>query len=191
MNKNNKQSLAFQAKKDLVVSLTPKLKISSSIVFVNYAGLSVTLQQKLKSELKAIGSDMTVVKNTLIKLAGKEAGLTDEALSDEVLSGQTALILTEGDSVAPIQVLGKFVKENQVPQFKVGIIDGAFQDKNALLKISTLPTKDVLYSQVVGSIMSPMYGLVGTLNGNMQKLLYVLDQRSTMNDIVKEVSTRG
>ena len=181
MNKNNKQSLAFQAKKDLVVSLTPRLKNASSVVFVNYTGLSVTLQQKLKSELKAIGSDMTVVKNTLIRRAGKEAGILEDVLTDEVLSGQTALILTEGDAVATIQVIGKFVKENQVPQFKIGIVDGNLQDKNALVKISTLPTKDVLYSQVVGSLMSPMYGLVGTLNGNMQKLLYIL----------KEVSTRG
>ena len=118
---------------------------------------------------------------SLLTLAGKEAGLSEEVLSDEVLSGQTALIMTEGDAVAPIQVLGKFVKENQVPQFKVGIIEGAFQNKEALLKISTLPTKETLYSQIVGSLMSPMYGLVGTLNGNMQKLVYVL----------KEVSTRG
>ncbi len=170
-----------QSKKDLVVKLTPRLKSASSIVFVNYTGLSVGLQQKLKLQLKAIGSDMTVVKNTLIKIAGKEAGLNEDILTDEVLSGQTALILTEGDAVAPIQILGKFVKENQVPQFKVGIIEGAFQGKEALVKISTLPTKDVLFSQVVGSLMSPMYGLVGTLNGNMQKLVYVL----------KEVSTRG
>jgi large subunit ribosomal protein L10 len=170
-----------QSKKDLVVKLTPRLKSASSIVFVNYTGLSVGLQQKLKLQLKAIGSDMTVVKNTLIKIAGKEAGLNEDILTDEVLSGQTALILTEGDAVAPIQILGKFVKENQVPQFKVGIIEGAFQNKEALVKISTLPTKDVLFSQVVGSLMSPMYGLVGTLNGNMQKLVYVL----------KEVSTRG
>lgn len=170
-----------QSKKDLVVKLTPRLKSASSIVFVNYTGLSVGLQQKLKLQLKAIGSDMTVVKNTLIKIAGKEAGLPDEVLNEQVLSNQTALILTESDAIAPIQVIGKFVKENQVPQFKVGIIEGAFQNKEALVKISTLPTKDVLFSQVVGSLMSPMYGLVGTLNGNMQKLVYVL----------KEVSTRG
>jgi len=173
MNKQNKS--------DLIKGLAPELKKATSIVFVNFAGLSVGLQQKLKLQLKAIGSDMTVVKNTLIKLAGKEAGLSDEVLTDEVLSGQTALIMTEGDAVAPIQTLGRFVKENQVPQFKVGVIEGAFQNKEALLKISTLPTKEVLYSQVVGSLMSPMYGLVGTLNGNMQKLLYIL----------KGVSTRG
>lgn len=170
-----------QSKSDLIKGLSPELKKATSIVFVNFAGLSVSLQQKLKLELKAIGSDMTVVKNTLIKLAGKEAGLSEDVLTDEVLSGQTALIMTEGDAIAPIQVLGKFVKENQVPSFKVGIIEGAFQNKEALLKISTLPTKDVLFSQVVGSLMSPMYGLVGTLNGNMQKLLYIL----------RGVSTRG
>ncbi len=181
MNKQNKQSSAFQAKKDLVVSLAPRLKNAKSIVLVNFTGLSVSLQQKLKLALKAIGSDMTVVKNTLIKRAGKEAGIDDQILTNEVLSGQTALILTEDDAVAPIQVIGKFVKENQVPQFKVGIVEGNFQDRDALVKISTLPTKDVLFSQVVGSLMSPMYGLVGTLNGNMQKLLYIL----------KEVSTRG
>ncbi|KKP47926.1 MAG: 50S ribosomal protein L10 [Candidatus Woesebacteria bacterium GW2011_GWA1_33_30] len=170
-----------QQKIDLVVKLTPKLKSSSSVVFVNFAGLSVMLQQKLKANLKEIGADMTVIKNTLIKRAGKEAGINDEVLTDEVLSGQTALILTEGDGVAPIQVIGKFAKENNVPQFKVGIIDGNFTDKEGLTKISMLPTKDILYSQVVGSLMSPIYSLIGTLNGNMQKLVYIL----------KEVSTRG
>lgn len=170
-----------QNKKDLVINLTPELKASSSIVFVNYTGLSVSLQQQLKQQLKAIDSDMVVVKNTLIKIAAKDAGLPEDVLSDEVLSGQTALILTKADPIAPIQVLGKFVKTNQIPQFKVGVIEGKFQDKEALLKISTLPSKETLYAQVVGSIMSPMSGLVGTLNGNMQKLLYVL----------KEVSTRG
>jgi len=167
-----------QSKKDLVVNLTPKLKGATSIVFVNYQGLSVTLQQKLKEELKAVNSDMTVVKNTLIRIAGKEAGLPEEALSDEVLSGQTAVISTEGDAVAPIQALGKFVKANQIPNFKVGIIEGKYQDKEALLKISTLPTKDALFAQVVGSIMSPMYNTVGVLRANLQNLVYILDQKA-------------
>lgn len=168
-----------QNKKDLVVNLTPKLKGATSIVFVNYQGLSVTLQQKLKQELKAVNSDMTVVKNTLIRIAGKEAGLPEEALSDEILSGQTAVISTEGDAVAPIQALGKFVKANQIPNFKVGIVEGKYQDKEALLKISTLPTKDVLFAQVVGTLMSPMYGVVGTLQGNLQKLVYILSQKAS------------
>ena len=170
-----------QDKVNLVSDLTPKLKSAKSLIFVNFAGLSVTLQQKLKKELKEVDADMTVIKNTLIKRAGLEAKISEEVLTDEVLSGQTALILSEGDSVAPIQIIGKFAKENNVPQFKVGIVDGNFTDKEGLIKISTLPTKDVLFGQVVGSLMSPSYGLVSVLQGNLQKLLYVL----------KEVSTRG
>ena len=170
-----------QDKVNLVSDLTPKLKSAKSLIFVNFAGLSVTLQQKLKKELKEVDADMTVIKNTLIKRAGLEAKISEEVLTDEVLSGQTALILSEGDSVAPIQIIGRFAKENNVPQFKIGIVDGNFTNKEGLLKISTLPTKDTLFGQVVGSLMSPSYGLVDVLQGNLQKLLYVL----------KEVSTRG
>lgn len=170
-----------QEKINLVSGLAPKLKTSTSIVLVNFAGLSVSLQQDLKRKLKEVGSNMIVVKNTLIKRAGEEAGIAKEVLTDEVLSGQTALILTVGDAIAPIQTIGKFVKENQVLQFKVGIVEGNFQDKDALDKISTLPTKDILLSQVLGSLMSPSYSLIGVLQGNLQKLIYIL----------KEVSIRG
>lgn len=180
-----------QAKVQLVTDLTPRLKNSTCVVLVNFAGLSVSLQQKLKSELKANGAEMIVVKNTLIKRAGIEAKLDEKALTDEVLSGQTALIITEGDAVAPIQVLGKFTKLNQVPQFKVGIVEGSFQDAASLNKLSSLPNKDVLLSQVLGSLMSPAYGLVGVLQGNLQKLIYIIDQRSIALRDVKEVSTRG
>lgn len=165
----------------LVNDLAPKLKAATSLVLVNYAGLSVTAQQTLKARLKEVGSDMVVVKNTLLKRAGSDAKLAEEILKDEVLSGQTALVITEGDAIAPIQIMGKFVKEFNVPQFKVGIVEGSFQDKSSLEKLSTLPGKDVLAGQVLGSLMAPMYSLVGTLSGNMQKLIYILKQKAGDN----------
>lgn len=170
-----------QDKINLVDDLSSKLKKATSLVLVNYVGLSVSLQQALKSRLKEVGSNMVVVKNTLIKRAGEEAGIAKEVLTDEVLSGQTALIISESDAISSIQVIGKFAKEFNIPQFKVGIVEGSFQDKDSLIKLSTIPNRDVLLSQVLGSLMSPSYGLVGVLQGNLQKLIYVL----------KEVSTRG
>lgn len=170
MNKKNKI--------DLVIDLSSKLKNASSLVLVNYVGLSVSMQQELKKRLKEVGSNMTVIKNTLIKRAGEEAKISKEILTDEILSGQTALVISESDAVLSISVIGKFAKEFNVPQFKVGIIEGTFYDNNSLIKLSTLPNKDVLLSQVLGSLMSPMYGLIGTLNGNMQKLIYILDQKT-------------
>lgn len=161
-----------------VEKLTRDLQGAKSLVLVNYSGLAVKAQQELKNRLKDGGSRMVVVKNTLLKRAGESAKIDKEILTDTVLSGQTALIISGDDSLNPIQVLGKFAKEFQVPKFKVGVVDGSFQDEAALSKLSDLPGRDVLLNQLLGVLMSPEYGLVGTLNGNLQKLVYVLQQKS-------------
>jgi large subunit ribosomal protein L10 len=161
-----------------VDNLTRDLKAAESLVLVNYTGLDVKGQQELKKRLETVDSYMVVVKNTLLKRAAVEAKLDKDMLTDEVLSGQTALIVANGDSVAPIQILGKFTKEFEKPKFKVGIVDGMFQDTANLTKLSTLPGRDALLSQLLGTLMSPMHGLVGTLQGPMSKLVYMLDQKS-------------
>lgn len=166
------------AKITFVDNLTKDLKEAKSLILVNYTGLDVKGQQELKKRLDSVDSYMVVVKNTLLKRAAIEAKLDKDVLTDEVLSGQTALIVANGDSVAPIQILGKFAKEFEKPKFKVGIVDGMFQDGLSLTKLSTLPGRDALLGQLLGSLMSPMYGLVSTLQGPMAKLVYMLDQKS-------------
>jgi len=159
-------------------NLTAELKSAKSLVLINYTGLSVKSQQELKKRLKEVGAKMLVVKNTLLKRASETAKLDKEIITDEILSGQTALVISEGDPISFIQVIGKFSKEFNVPQMKVGIVEGSFQSKEALAKLATLPGKDILLGQLLGSLMSPSYGLVGTLNGNLQKLVYVLSQKA-------------
>lgn len=161
-----------------VDSLTQELKDAKSVVLVNYAGLGVKAQQDLKSRLREVGGRMVVVKNTLLKLAGEKAGIEKDTLTDTILSGQTALILALSDPIAPIQVLGKFAKEFETPKFKVGMVDGMFQDEASLSKLSALPGRDALLGQLLGVFMAPSYGLVGTLNGNLQKLVYVLKTKA-------------
>ena len=162
-----------------VENLKAELKDAKSVVLVNYAGLTVKSQQELKKRLSEVDGKMIVVKNTLLSRAAEEAGFKKEDLKGDILTGQTALVIATGeDTVAPIQVLGKFAKEFEVPKFKVGVVEGSFQDSEALTKLSTLPGRDALLSQVLGTLMGLEYGLVGTLNGNLQKLVYVLDQAS-------------
>ncbi len=161
-----------------IEKLTNELKGAKSVVLVNYAGLGVKSQQELKKRLKEVGGRMIVVKNTLLKRAAESIKLDSQALTDTVLSGQTAMVLADADPVAPLQVVGKFSKEFETPKFKVGIIEGMFQDTEGLTKLSVLPSKDVLLGQLLGSLMAPTYGLVGTLNGNLQKLVYILDQKA-------------
>lgn len=167
-----------QKREQVVAELTKLLGSAEGLVVVNYTGMSVGLQQDLKDRLREVGATMKVAKNTLIKIAGKEAKLANEFVADDVLVGQTALIVTEGDPIAPLQILADFAKEHEVPSMKVGIVEGTFQDETALLTLSRLPGRDVLAGQVLGALMAPSYGLVSVLNANMQKLIHVLTEAS-------------
>jgi len=168
-----------RAEKPLFVqNLTEELKSSSAIVVINYQGLTVKLQQELKKRLKAVGAKMLVVKNTLFRLASKEAKVAEEITSDTVLSGPTAIVVTESDPIAPLQVLAKFASEFEIPQFKVGIVEGKFQDKENLIALSKLPPKNVLFGQVLGTISSPLYTFAFTLENNLQKLVFILNEAS-------------
>lgn len=167
-----------------VDNLKAELKDAKSVVLVNYAGLSVKSQQELKKRLSEVGGKMVVVKNTLLSRAAESAGFKTQDLESS-LAGQTALVISTGeDAVAPIQVLGKFAKEfvsaagESVPKFKVGMVEGSFQDTESLAKLSTLPGRDALLGQTLGTLMGLEHGLVGTLNGNLQKLVYILSEAS-------------
>jgi len=161
-----------------VSNLTEELKSAKSVILVNYAGLSVKAQQELKKRLTEVGAKMLVVKNTLLKRAGEAAHVDKQILSDSALTGQTALIITQEDAIAPLSVLGRFAKEFEVPQLKVGVIDGAFQDSESLIKLANLPGKDVLLGQLLGVLMAPSYGLIGTLKSNSEKLVYILSTKA-------------
>src|SRR3989344_1896329 len=149
-----------QEKKDYVSSLGDKLKEAKSVVFVDYSGMGVKLQQDFKSKLRDVGGSMVVAKNTLIKLASKSAGLPEEA---------------------SIQILGKFAKDNEIPKIKAGMVEGVYIDQAGVVRIASLPSKEQLYANVVGAISAPMYGLVRTLQGNLQKLVYILKQKSQLD----------
>ncbi len=171
-----------KAEKPLFVeNLKEELKAASAVVLVDFQGLSVKLQQELKKRLKAQGARLSVVKNTLFKIASEKTNMPEEVRSDTILSGPTAIVITEGDPIAPLQVLAKFTSEFQIPQFKVGIIEGKFQNKENLISLSKLPPKNILLGQTVGTISSPLYGIVTTLQSNLQKLVFILKVKSESN----------
>lgn len=161
-----------------VDNLAATIKDATSVVVIDYAGLPVSAQQELKKALGEVGSTMTVVKNTLLKRAGEAAKLDSQAFTNEALAGPTAIVITEDDPIAPLQVIAKFAKDKEIPQFKVGVIEGTYRNKEGLVALSKLPSKDILVGQAVGAIGAPLYGIVGVLNANMQNLLSVLKQAS-------------
>ena len=160
----------------LIQNLSEELKSAKSTILVDYSGLSVGNQQELKKRLKEVDAKMIVVKNTLFKLAGKGVKLPEEVVAGPVLSGQTALILAKDDPVSPLKVLADFAKEFEVIKMKVGIVEGAFQDQEELASLSKLSGKDALQLQVLGGLAAPVYGMVGVLNANINKLILILKE---------------
>jgi large subunit ribosomal protein L10 len=166
-----------QDKHNLVEKLTSDFKEAKSISLIDFNGLNIVAQQELKKRLKEVKSRMVVAKNTLIKIAFTSAKMPKEITEGDNLIGQTAVVMATDDPVSPIQTIGKFATENESLKFKAGILDGNFQDKDAMLAISKLPSKDVLNGQVVGAIAGPMYGLINNLEGKIQEFMSILDAK--------------
>ncbi|OGM05364.1 50S ribosomal protein L10 [Candidatus Woesebacteria bacterium GWB1_43_5] len=167
-----------------IQNMTKELKGAKSSYLVNYAGLGVAKQRELKKRLKAADGRLIVVKNTLFALAGKEAKYPEEILDDNVLNGQNALVLADGDPITPLKVVADFVKEFEstagkpFPHIKVGVIEGLFADNETLINLASLGGKDAVIAQLIGMLMSPTYQTVSALEGKMQELIYVINAKA-------------
>ncbi|MFZ2538649.1 MAG: 50S ribosomal protein L10, partial [Oscillospiraceae bacterium] len=126
----------LEQKQQVVVSLTEKLKNASSGVLVDYKGISVDDDTALRKEFREAGVDYTVVKNTLLRFAAKNAGL--EGL-DQYLEGTTALALCSQDAIAPAKIAAKFSdKLKTVFNIKAGFMDGEILDATKVMAVGKL-----------------------------------------------------
>lgn len=165
--------------KPLVVSdLVKSIKEAKSVTVINYQGLPNKAAGELRDAIRNVGGTYVVAKNTLVKRALKDAGYEPDESATEGLNGPTAVVFANTDEIAPLQLIGKSIKETEFPKLKFGIFNNEFFNAVNLLALSKLPSKNILYGQLLSTLSGPAYGLVGTLNANLQMLVYVLDQRS-------------
>ena len=150
----------LEAKKAQVAQIVEALKGATTGVLVDYRGLTVEEDTKLRNDLRAAGVQYFVVKNTLLRLAAKETGL--DAL-DEILHGPTALALSE-DAVAPAKVMADFAKNNEKMEIKSGFMDGKVLSMDELTQLAKTPNKETLIAKMMGSLNSPISGLARLLS---------------------------
>ena len=162
------------AKQAIVAELKEKLTGAKGAVLVNYRGLTITQNTKLRRQLREAGVDYRVVKNTMTRIAAQEAGL--EGL-DVYLEGPTAMAISTTDPVAPAKIITDFVKEHklQVLEVKAGLVEGNVIDENGVKALASLPSREVLIAKMLGSMQSPITGLVNVLQGSIRNLVYALD----------------
>lgn len=150
----------LDAKKAQVAEIVETLKGATTGVLVDYRGLSVEEDTKLRNNLREAGVKYFVVKNTLLRLAANQTGLED---LDSILHGPTALAVSE-DAVAPAKVLADFAKENDKLEIKSGFMDGKVLSMDELTQLAKTPSKEVLIAKIMGSLNSPISGLARLLN---------------------------
>ncbi len=157
----------LEEKKALVASLIEKIKNSPAGVLVDYKGITVENDTKLRRDLRAAGVEYAVIKNTMIRFAAKELGL--EGL-DEHLNGTTALaISTTDDVIAPAKILCDYAKGHENFNVKAGFLEGAVVDAAEVQRLASLPSKEVLIAQTLYSFNFPIMQLAIALDAIAQK----------------------
>jgi large subunit ribosomal protein L10 len=146
---------------------------SHAIFAVDYRGISVPQVAELRAKLREADATFKVVKNSLTERAADQAGA--ETLK-EYLAGPTALTFVRGDVATAAKAIADYARATQLLPFKGGLMDGETLDVEQIRSLSRLPSREVLYGQLVGVVASPVSGLVRTLAALVGGLASALGQ---------------
>ena len=148
-----------------VEELTKKLGKAESVVLVDYRGINVAQMTQLRRNLREMGVEFAVVKNSLMRFAAKKAGIEE---LDEFLVEPTAVAFSYDDPVAAAKGLVEFSTENRVMSIKTGLLDNRIISDQKVRELAALPSRDVLLSKVLGGMMAPMVGFASVLSAPMR-----------------------
>ena len=162
----------LEQKQQQVAALKEAFEKANVGVLVNYNGITVEKDTKLRKQLREAGCVYKVVKNTLLSRAFKDAGI--EGL-DECLNGTTAIAYSENGYTEAPKILSDYAKDNENFQVKAGFIDGGAVDAKSIDALAKLPSKEVLLAQVLGGLNGPIQGFANVLNGTMRGLVVALN----------------
>ena len=153
-------------KQQLVADLAEQIKNSAAGVVVNYQGITVDKDTAMRKALREAGVKYVVMKNTMTGRACDMVGYSD---MKQYLSGMTAIAISESDPVAPAKVLKEYAEKIESFQILAGYLDGAVVDKDTVIALADIPSKEVLLAKFLGSIRSPLYGLAYALQAVVDK----------------------
>lgn len=161
-----------------------KVEKATAMFFVDYAGLTHKQLEEARNELKNNDSEIGIVKNTLMNLALKERKIDVK----EKLQGPFATLFSYEDPIKTAKVLAAFIKKHGLPKIKFGIFEGNIIDEEMVVKLSTIPSREILIAKLLGLLNAPISNLVYGLNANIVKLALVLDQIKNQKSNIKDAN---
>ncbi|MGF7058337.1 50S ribosomal protein L10 [Brassicibacter mesophilus] len=159
-------SSVLDQKKQVVEEIKSKISGAKSIVLVDYRGLTVEEVTELRKKYTEAGVDYKVYKNTMMRFAFKEEGF--EAFNDH-LTGPNAIAICKDDAVAAAKVTSEFAKDHKNLELKAGIVEGEIVGIEKIKAIGELPSKEVLLTQLVVALNSPISKLARTIQAIVDK----------------------
>jgi large subunit ribosomal protein L10 len=159
-----------------VSELTEVVGSASAFYFTDYQGLTVAQATELRNQFRKAGVQYKVAKNTLLRRALSDKGLLTDQISTS-MKGQTAVAFGFEDPAAPARVLKEFLEKSgaEKPSLKLAWLDGTIYDGKQLKTIAALPTKKDIMASIVGSLASPISGIVGALGALQRDIVYLID----------------
>lgn len=158
----------------LVSRIKDSIQKSKSVAVVDYKGLKVSQATALRKAVRKVGGEVLVTKNTLFTIAAHDQGLKFSV----DLGGPSAFVFSFTDEVSAPKAIADFAKmptSAGLPSFKMGVLGDKVLTKDEIATLATLPGKEVIISQMLGSLNSPLRNLVYNLNWNITKLVRTID----------------
>ncbi len=159
-------SANLEAKKVLVEEIKEKINKAVSLTFVDYRGLTVEEDTKMRADLRKAGVEYKVYKNRLLLKALEELGMTGYA---DILEGTTAVAFGMHDEVSAPKILVDTADKTKKMQIKGGILNGARVDAKMVETLAKIPSKEVLISKLLYLLQSPVRSVAIALNAIAEK----------------------
>ncbi len=159
-------------KESIVKEIKESLDAAEFVYLADYRGLSVQKLAELRITLAGADAEMHVYKNRYLGVAMGEERRSELAGS---LSGPTGVFTGSGDPTAVAKILVKFKKENKLPILKGGTLNNKVLTDSDIEAMAKIPPREILLSQLVGTVQAPMSALVGVMTAKVSSLLYVLN----------------
>lgn len=142
-----------------------RIKDARGLYLADFSGMSVEKLSLLRKRCRERQVQFRVIKNTLLKRAFNARGITE---LDAFLEGPTGLVFSPTDGVAPAKILVDFAKEHERPRIKAAVLDGRLFDAKAIGTLATLPSYEVLLSQVLSTFIAPMSQFLGAIEATLR-----------------------
>ena len=162
-----------------VEELASRLEGADNIYLTDFTGLNVAEMSDLRAIFRKAGIEYFIAKNTLLKLAAEKVGR--DAINP-FLAGPTAIAIGRDDPIAPAKIVAEYSKKIEKPKFKSALIDGTLMDPGEIARLAKLPSREVLLTQLVSTMMAPIVSFANLCAAPLRSFVVVLSEIAKLKE---------